>query len=578
MSTQKSFKTVFFDSASNEFVVEFSYNAQTVSAIKEAIPFNHRKYDPLKKRWTVKKTGLGQLMQFVSDQNFNVADSAKRHFGIQAKSVTIEQAPGMPQLKIEIPLKKEPYPYQKEGIAYNLQHRNVLIGDTQGLGKTVQAIGSVVGVQGFPCLIVCPAHLKINWREEWEMWTNYRAIIMDESVKKHASQYLDTGFAKIVIVNYESLPKYFAAEMIRSDKTNKVTRVRLNGMERYFKSIIIDEVHESSNTKTQRYKILKAISSQETMLMRLALSGTPVKNKVTELLNILNLINTLDIFGGWKGFMDKYAGMEKTRFGMKENPQNLDELQVKLKSNCYYRREKHEVLQQLPDKFRTVLKVEISNRAEYHDAQTNFENYLREAKRLTPGEIENSLRAEILVQMMHLQQISARGKITAARDFIRTVVDQGQKIVIFCHHKEVVEALHKEFPTFGLIVGGLGPEKKDKAVKDFQNNPDVMGVICSMKAASTGLTLTASNTVLFIELPWTSERTEQCEDRTHRIGQKNAVNAYYILGDKTIDEKMYKAIEYKRQLARSVTGANDNVTTEIKNEADLFGSILRELM
>jgi SWI/SNF-related matrix-associated actin-dependent regulator 1 of chromatin subfamily A len=572
------FRNIFFDTSKNKFIVKFSYDAKLVDSIKASIDYKQRRYDIERKEWHVNKEAHKELHEWGELNGFNIAGTALQHMKdvVNAKVAAFE-IPDMPEGNINIPLKVEPYLYQKQGIAYNLTHDNVLIGDPPGVGKTIQAIATILGADVFPCLVICPNHLKLNWKQEVENLTTKKAVLINEKVLKHASQYFDSGYIQFGIINYESLPKYFAHEMKRSEVTNKVTNVELNGFEKQFRSVIWDEVHECNNTKTQRYKISIAISKSPLIKKRLALSGTPIKNKLSELMNELRLIDALGTFGGTKGFAARYVGFEKTKFGSKERPQNLEELQYLLRKNCYYRREKHEVLKQLPDKLRQIIKVDIDNRREYEEALHNFKQFLEEKKRLNPDEIEKSMRAEILVQMMYLIQISARGKMKAIKDFIEDMNSQGEKVVTFCHHKEVRESFMEKFPEAVQIAGGMTIEEKDKSVKSFQNDESVMNIIVSMKAGSTGITLTAASKVVSIELPWTPDILEQCEDRCHRIGAKDTVNAYYFLGENTIDEKMYEIINKKRMLSKSALGTNEKVETMVHGSNDIFSELLKSL-
>ena len=120
--------------------------------------------------------------------------------------------PAMPQLDVTIPLKRELYPFQKEGVAYILKHKRVIVGDQPGLGKTAQAIAAVVAADAFPCLVICPASLKINWQIEVGMWTNKTALILNSSYRRTWSYHWEIGVAQFFIVNYESLKSMFVTE------------------------------------------------------------------------------------------------------------------------------------------------------------------------------------------------------------------------------------------------------------------------------------------------------------------------------------------------------------------------------
>lgn len=114
-------------------------------------------------------------------------------------------------------------------------------------------------------------------------------------------------------------------------------------------------------------------------------------------------------------------------------------------------------------------------------------------------------------------------------------------------------------------------QEKQAAVDSFQKNPKTDIIICSIKAANAGITLIAASDVAFIELPWTYADCDQAESRAHRIGQKDSVNCYYLLGRRTIDQKLYRIIEEKKHISNAVLGAEDNIQTNIVDMmANLF--------
>lgn len=165
----------------------------------------------------------------------------------------------------------------------------------------------------------------------------------------------------------------------------------------------------------------------------------------------------------------------------------------------------------------------------------------------------------------------ARWYVEAVADFIHDVVDGGEKLIMFAYLKEVVQALKDEFPDAVTVTGSDNTAQKQDAVDRFQNDPECKLIILNYKSGGTGLTLTAASRVGFIEFPWTYSDCEQAEDRAHRNGQKNAVNCYYFLGDKTIDEYMYKVIQTKKDIANEVTGTTTQIDEDIvSNVMNLF--------
>ena len=201
---------------------------------------------------------------------------------------------------------------------------------------------------------------------------------------------------------------------------------------------------------------------------------------------------------------------------------------------------------------------QISNQEEYNKIEKDFKKFL-EDNDFSDKEIRKKLRSEVIVKITLLLQISAKGKIEAAKEFIDEVLDSGQKIVVFCKHKIVVDLLQKEYPQAVRVTGSENETQKQYSVDSFQNKADTNIIIGSHKAAGVGLTLTAANEVLFVELPWTFADLEQCEDRCHRMGQPNSVRATSLLGENTLDNWLYEIIQKKKEIADQVTGADDIV-------------------
>lgn len=185
--------------------------------------------------------------------------------------------------------------------------------------------------------------------------------------------------------------------------------------------------------------------------------------------------------------------------------------------------------------------------------------------------IARAMKAQVLVQMNVLRQISAKGKIEAASEFINEVIESGKKVIIFCHHKVIVDALKAVYPHAGSVTGSDSMEARQRDVDAFQKDPKTNIIICNFKSGGTGLTLTASSQVLFVEFPWTYADAAQAEDRANRIGQTEPVMATYLLGINTIDEMVLDLILAKNELATDIAGSSDEMEmSTINNILDLF--------
>lgn len=443
-------------------------------------------------------------------------------------------------------LKIEPYEYQKEGIQKGLSWKRLFIGDEPGLGKTLQSIGIVDIADAYPCLVICPSSLKINWQREFEKFTDKKALVLDNSTRTTWPYLLQMRMYHVAIVNYESLRKYFVWDT--PGGTFRLKDVVFCPHINLFKSVIIDECHRVKDPGAQQTKFAKGLATGKEWVI--LLSGTPVVNRPGDLVSQLSIMDRLRDFGGAAPFMMRYGEGE-----------NLSELSDRLFSSCMIRREKAKVLTELPDKTRVKLTVQISNRPEYEMACQDLAQYLREYKECSDWEIRRKMRMEALVKFMTLRSLSARGKVKQAIEFVQDFLESGKSIILFCSFHEVVDEICKAFPGSVRVTGRESGVEKQAAVDAFQAGRAKV-IVCSIKAAGVGLTLTASSTVCFVELPWTYADCCQCEDRAHRIGQKDNVTCHYLLGRNTIDWRLYELIQDKRSLANQIMAAEDEVPTE----------------
>lgn len=365
----------------------------------------------------------------------------------------------------------------------------------------------------------------------------------------------------VFITNYESLKKFFVDYMPPKGQMRNSMDIKLNKRADLFKSVIIDESHRCKDTKTQQTKFALRISQNKHW--RILLTGTPVVNKPIDLFPQLAIMGHLNKFGGPKGYKVRYC---EGGYGAS----NLKELNFLLNKYCFFRREKVDVAKDLPEKQRQTILCDITTRNEYNRAKNQFVKYLEE-QGWDDKEIAKKLRGEIMVKMGELKRISALGKLAEVKEFVNEVMDSGQKLIVFCSLHSIVDAMLQEYPNAVTVTGRDSMDVKQANIDAFQKNPDVKLIVCNIKAAGVGITLTASSRVAFIEYPWTYADCVQCEDRAHRIGQKNNVMCTYFLGENTIDEKLFEMIQSKAATANTITGATDEMKTDfIDNVKDLF--------
>lgn len=575
-------KPIYVTETPGTFRLSFEYNPALIDLVKR-IPT--RQWDNSEKVWIVSKNGIyppgydarwyvEAFAQWAVQKCF-CSHIARRN----ETSDVIYEIPPMREFVGEHYMLLNPYSYQLEGVRYALDNKRCIFGDQPGLGKTLQAICTVVKAhkeamtygESFPVLVICPAALKVNWKREFKKFAGVDACILDDNNRGSWEKFWELkrpdgeALCPVFITNYESLKKFFVRKVKNS---SRFTLASIDFDERVslFKSIIIDESHKCKSSKTQQAKFVEGICRGKKWIF--ALTGTPVVNNNTDLIQQLKILGRLDDFGGYKNFVGRFCDGPKQSSNMKE-------LHYRLWCCCFFRREKAKVLTQLPDKMRQYITCEITNRKEYQDAEANFLKYLRQYKHADDDKIARAMRGEVMVRMGILKEIAARGKVKAVADFIHDVIDGGEKLIMFAYLKEVVMALKEEFPDAVTVTGSDNISQKQNAVDRFQNDPECKLIILNYKSGGTGLTLTASSRVGFIEFPWTYSDCEQAEDRAHRNGQKNAVNCYYFLGDKTIDEYMYKVIQTKKDIANEVTGTTTQIDEDVvSNVMNLFSNRL----
>lgn len=575
-------KPIYITETPNTFRLSFEYHKELVNIIKR-VPSGPR-WDAQEKEWIVKKESIcyppGRDARWYVEAFAQWAVARRYCANISRRSEShdvVYEIPPMKEFTGEHYMLLEPYQYQLEGVRYALDHKRCIFGDQPGLGKTIQAICSVVKAhkeaktygESYPALVICPAALKVNWQREFKKFAGINAVILDDKNRDSWERFYELRrvdgepYTPVFITNYESLKKFFVSGV--KDHARKTLRsVIFDERIGIFNTVIIDESHKCKSNKTQQSKYVEGICKGKRWIF--ALTGTPVVNNNTDLIQQLRILDRLDDFGGWRHFIERYCD------GPKQSS-NLRELNYRLWMSCFFRREKQKVLTQLPDKMRQYITCDITNRKEYDDAENDVIKYLRQYQNASDDRVARAMRGQVMVKMNILKQIAAKGKIKAVSEFIHDIVDGGEKLIMFAYLKDVVAALKQEFPEAVTVTGSDDIRAKQNAVDRFQNDPECKLIILNYKSGGTGLTLTASSRVGFIEFPWTYSDCEQAEDRAHRNGQKNAVNCYYFLGEKTIDRYMYNVIQTKKGIANEVTGT----TTQIEEDmVDITMNLFRD--
>lgn len=523
LNSQKKYSQIWIEH--EVFYFKFTYNPNIVNAIKADIP--DYQYFGDRKLWACPYKHRAKVAEFALKYNFVFhSKTIELLFGNKDK---VEESYKTSADLVVPGFIIEPYPYQKAGIAFSVKNKRALIADQMGLGKSMQALGAMTILEGFPCLIVAPKSLLYNWRNEIRKFAGIDAAVYYKS-KQDLRVILN--HMKIVIVSYEGMKSVLPYKHL-------------------FKGLIVDESHMIKSQQTQRYQHVFEFSIGKEF--KFLLTGTPIMNRPLELIPQLKVLDFFSTPEKEKNFKSRYCGTKD------KGAQNLEELNVNLRSKIMIRREKNDVLTDLPDFTRNYIDVDIDNMEEYKFAEQDFIRYLKEVKQFSDRKIRAAQGAEILVRMGILKQIAAKGKMNAIKDFIETCFEEDQKVILFAHHKDILGSYYNLINSNLLISGATKMEDRQVYVDRFQNDPNEKSICLSIRAASVGLNLTAAQIEVFAEFDWNPAIHDQAEARAHRIGVKDNVNAYYFRGKNTIDEDILFLINYKRDIIKKATGSNEEV-------------------
>jgi len=445
-------------------------------------------------------------------------------------------------------LKKKLFPFQAKGVAF-LEERNgnALLADEQGLGKTITVLAYLqLHPELRPAVIVTPASLKLNWRNEARSW------IQDKNIEVLSGQNPHPIRGSIIIINYDILPHWIDFLL---DVEPKI--------------VIADEAHAIKNPKAIRTRMLERLVKDIRPKSRfIALSGTPVINRPIEYFNVINLIDRTLFPSRWK-FAQRYCGLRHNGYGWNmDGATNTEELYQILTGNngIMLRRLKSEVLSELPDKIRSYVPMEVSEKEykEYIKAKNDLQAWLVENRAKFVG-------ATALTKVTILKRLAALAKLNSACEWIEEQISGGNKLVVFAHHIEIQDKLMERFKKVAVQTVSGNKTKSQEAIRKFQEDPKCLLFVGSLKRDGMGITLTAAFSLAFLELPWTPGELAQAEDRIHRIGQKNAVNIYYLLAENTIDRSIVRILDNKRRVVDLVTDGRE------PDEQDLITSLIEAI-
>lgn len=525
----------------------FKYDERLVKEVKR---FPGAGYNPENKEWYIPFAlpTVAPLQKWLHDNRFVEGMNyypSKRVLEYQEPPVRIT-AKDVEDACKEMGFKRMPRPYQCEGIAYMINHGNCINGDDCGLGKTGQTIITIELLDAFPALIITPASVKYNWKKEWEKWNPDRTVGVVGRKKKFDENVWQND---VIIINYDIL-----GERGLDKPTAKFKEL----LKKRWTACAMDEIHFLKNEKALRTKMAKKIV--KTIPHVWGLTGTLTQNKPADLIQPFTIIRRFeDIFGTAKEFKYRYCNAKMTVFGMDcSGFSNLEELHELLRMGGYIRRNKRDVLNELPPMVEQTIDVPISNAREYRRAENNLLEYL---EKVDIERANSAVNAPHLVMLQTLKQLSIEGKLPFITTYIKEWLEanEGEQLLVFGVHREPLQQLAEYFKA-PIIQGGVSSDRKQQIVNEFSNGEHrvLFANIQSAGTGTDGLQDNCSNLV-YIELPDKSTELEQANARLERMGQRNSINITYLLSPDTIDVDIKEMVADKGMITGLVNkGGNEN--------------------
>lgn len=451
-------------------------------------------------------------------------------------------------------LKTELYPYQTEGIRFATFKRSAILADEMGLGKTLQAIATaclkkeVFGIERV--LIVCPASLKRQWKQEIEKFTDYKALLLEGSPAWRRHTIIrDKTFFKIM--NYEMILRDIDA--IKQQPPDLV---------------ILDEAQRIKNFATKTHQAIKQIPRSHSLV----LTGTPLENKLEDLYSIVQFCNPETLSPLW-AFAAQHYRLSRERGNKILGYHNLELVQEKIKP-LLLRRSKAEVFDSLPDITRSRIVLEpTEHQMRHHQGYLQSLQGIIRKKILTPIDIQRMqmllLRMRMVCDASCLVDDTCKNtsspKLEELESLLRDVVVEGnRKVIIFSEWTSMTALVGAVVSKLGLdfveFTGKVPVKKRQLLIDEFRNNPSCMVFIAS-DAGGVGLNLQNCDFLINMELPWNPAKLNQRIGRIHRIGQKsNKIHVVDMVMSRTIEEKIATGLGLKQDLFDAVFAGK---TTEV---------------
>ncbi|MCL1855771.1 MAG: DEAD/DEAH box helicase, partial [Clostridia bacterium] len=402
--------------------------------------------------------------------------------------------------------------FQEEGLAFLLRTDRCLLADEMGLGKTVQALAMLSHTQGYPVIVVAPAHLMRNWESEIARFLRKPdggclAVHVVKGLKPY-----ELPMADIYLMHYLLLRGWKEA---------------LPGFG--FETVFFDEIQELRHSGTEKYSAASLLAESAGRIV--GLSGTPIYNRGGEIWNVVNILD-FHFLGDYDSFTREWCYGYGNQIVAK--PELLGE--HLRREGLMLRRVKQDVLGDLPPKRRLVMTID-SDDAVYKRCMKPMMEKLQRLKRDTEMTASSRALVEMEVEQGE-RQATGVAKAPYVAQFVRALLEAGEKVLLFAHHHLVMDLYRKELHGFApaFVTGRETTAQKERSIDRFLSGRT--DLCCISLRAAAGLNLQRASCVVFGELDWSPAVHSQAEDRAHRMGQRDSILCYYLVSRGGSDQDM----------------------------------------
>lgn len=446
-------------------------------------------------------------------------------------------------------LKVELLPYQLDGIAFAASAGRAILADDMGLGKTIQGVGvaEILARQSGirRVLVVCPASLKSQWRNEIHRFSDRAVQLVTGGAAGRACQYENDCF--FTVCNYEQvLRDILAIERVRWDL------------------IILDEGQRIKNWESKTARIIKGLKST----FALVLSGTPLENRLDELYSVVQFVDDRRLPPAFRFFHRHRVVDEKGKvLGYK----HLDQLRENLRP-ILLRRTRDSVLQQLPPRTTEIVRIPPTDeQMELHGSHMRVVQMITRKAYISEMDLLRLQKALLMCRMsadstflVEKQPPGYSSKLQYLAELLDGLfAEPNRKVLLFSEWTSMLDLIEPLLKArklqFVRLDGSVPQKKRQELVNRFQNDPQCR-LFITTNAGSTGLNLQAANTVVNVDLPWNPAVLEQRIGRAHRMGQRQPVQVYVLITEGTIEESLLGTLSAKHDLALAALDSESEVT------------------